>query len=314
MVIFNILILILLLSFSFQLVGVFANTHNLKASKIKKQLFDRQHVVKYASLMKNDDLELQLSFIDKLHIKYIERSGIRLKFPFFSIYWLFSINLITFVGVFYKFMPYLSNIITASIVAGLISYLPYIFLDLMGNFQSEKVRSEITAYTTSLRTWSNVNSDIVYIFEKASEDTKGMLGVHGKEMVMQIRNGLQPELGMNIMKVKVGNPYFDTFMLNISHAFSNTGDLIKLLYKLEREAFKLEQAFEKRKYRTLHDRIIIFGLMLTTLGIALNLIMFNEVIRNIYINTLGGQIVLTIVMGCFATGVYKMFKITEFNH
>lgn len=260
------------------------------------------------------DVEHKLSTLEMLHLKYIERSFVQKYIPFLGLKMLFTVSFIGFGYAFYALYPYLRNVLTCFLFSAIIAYIPFIVLEVMSNVQADKSRRDITAFLSGLRTWSNVKADIVYVFEKTSQETEGALGHHARAMVSQIKGGLDHKIALEIFRAKIGSPYFDMVILNISHAYTNQGDLTRLFAKLEKEAYRLEQGFNKRMYKTLHDRIMLSFLMGTTLLVALNLLVRNEAVRQIYISTPSGQVVLSISTMLFALGVYKQFKITEYKH
>ena len=212
------------------------------------------------------------------------------------------------------FMKIVYNIVTASILASILAAIPLMLLDLRAKIVSESARREVYSYVSALKAWSNVKSDIIYIFDKASQDAAGPLGNFSRQMVAQIRGGLPAEVALEILRLKVNNQYFDTLILNISQAFTNQGDLTKLLSNLEKEAFRLERAYNTRKIKTLMDRTMVFLLLMVTLTIAIYLLTTNESVRMMFVLKPSGQIVLAIASIIFALGVFMQFKITEFNH
>jgi len=259
-------------------------------------------------------IDVKMDALDKFHLKYVERPQLKQYFRFANVYLIILVMLIILIVSSILIVPIVGNIVTALVLGGIASSIPLMILDLMGKQMSEKARREVYNYISSLRTWSNVKSDILFIFEKASDDVIGPLSIHTKQMVVQIRNGLSADVALEILRLKVNNQYFDTFILNMTQAFQNQGDLTKLLSKLEKEAFSLEKAYNNRKFKTLVDRIQVFGLMIGTLVIAIYLIGTNESVRNAFVLTITGQLVFMVCTIAFAFGVFLQFKITDFDH
>lgn len=302
---------------------IFAKTVVESASKTR---LDRLRTTITNGLGKNTDIkyslysdsikgvDIKMDALDKFHLKYIERPQLKQYIPFANVYLIIVIMILILVFSSALIVPIVGNIVTALVLGGIASSIPLMILDLMGKQMSEKARREVYNYISSLRTWSNVKSDILYIFEKASDDVIGPLSTHTKQMVVQIRNGLSADVALEILRLKVNNQYFDTVVLNMTQAFQNQGNLTKLLSKLEQEAFSLEMAYNNRKFKTLADRIQVFGLMLGTLLVAIYLIGTNESVRNAFVLTMSGQLIFLICSIAFAFGVFLQFKITEFDH
>lgn len=262
----------------------------------------------------NKGVELKMDAIDKFHLLYIERTNLKQLIPFVNVYLIWLVMAITFFISFIILLKIVFNVITAAILASIVTSVPLMLLDLRGKQVSENSRREVYSFVSSLRTWSNVKSDIIYIFDKASQDSVGPLGIFSKQMVTQIRGGLPPEVALEILRLKVNNHYFDTLILNISQAFINQGNLTKLLINLEKEAFRLERAYNSRKMKTLMNRSMVFVLFITTLSMAIYLLTSNDSVRNMFVLKPSGQFVLIIASLVFAIGVFFQFKITEFNH
>lgn len=262
----------------------------------------------------NKGIEIKMDAIDKFHLMYIERTNLKQIVGFANVYlvWLAMITL--FFVSFIVLVKIVFSAVTATILAAIVASVPLMLLDLRAKHVSEKSRREIYSFVSSLRTWSNVKSDIIYIFEKASQDSAGPLGIFSKQMVTQIRGGLPPEVALEIFRLKVNNQYFDTLILNISQAFINQGDLTKLLINLEKEAFRLERAYNNRKMKTLLDRGMVFVLFISTLSIAIYLLTTSDSVRDMFVLRPSGQLVLTFASLAFAVGVFFQFKITEFDH
>lgn len=271
--------------------------------------------IKYSQFSSsNKGVEIKMDVIDKFHLKYIERTNLKQIIKFANVYLIWAVMAITFVVFFFIFVKIIYNMITAAILASIVSTVPIMILDIRAKQVSEKARREVYAFVSSLRTWCNVKSDIMYIFEKASQDSNGPLGIFAKQMVTQIRGGLPSEVALEILRLKVNNHYFDTLILNISQAFINQGDLAKLLINLEKEAFRLERAYNNRKIKTLMDRTMVFVLLIITLFVATYLLTTNDSVRNMFVLSPSGQGVLTLATIVFAVGVFIQFKITEFDH
>ncbi|MBE0451619.1 MAG: type II secretion system F family protein [Clostridia bacterium] len=275
----------------------------------KKSDFKYSH---YSDAFKG--IEVKMDWLDKFQLKYIERSNLKDVLPFANVQLLIVLLISIFVGSALIIFPILKSFLTSILFSFIFANIPLILLDLRSKQMSEKSRREIYGYVSSLRAWSHVQANILYIFEKASEDTLGVLSTYTKQMVAQIKSGLSAEMAMEILRMKVNNQYFDTVMLNMTHAFANQGDISSLLAKLESEASKLEKAYNQRKIKTLLDRTLVFGMMVGILIVLLMILAQNETARHLYIEEPSGRIVLTVASLIYTAGVMMLLKITNFEH
>ncbi|MBI9013847.1 MAG: type II secretion system F family protein [Clostridiales bacterium] len=289
------------------------NTKKLKNSFTDLLNKDREvNYNKYYSV--NRGVDVDMGKLDEMQMHFIERSNIKQYIPFMNLYLLLFILSMVFVISTVMMLPVVGNIITASILAAVVSSVPLMILDLLGKQMSERARRDLYTYISTLKSWANMKSDIVFIFDRTAQGVTGPLSSHTRQMVAQIKAGLPADVALELLRLKVNNQYFDTFILNISQAFDNQGDLVKLLAKLEKEAFKLEKAYNDRKIRTLLDRTLVFGFMIVTLIIAVSLLYGNETVRDTFVDTTGGQIVLALSTLVFALGIFLQFRITNFEH
>jgi len=314
-IIFDIGYLILFFILAREIVSSIDDSRVSKLRDAIKSNISRSTDIKYSHYsVSSKGIDIKMDAIDKFHLKYIERTDLKQLIKFANVYMIWLVMAIIFITSIILFIKIVYNIVTASILASILAAIPLMLLDLRAKIVSESARREVYSYVSALKAWSNVKSDIIYIFDKASQDAAGPLGNFSRQMVAQIRGGLPAEVALEILRLKVNNQYFDTLILNISQAFTNQGDLTKLLSNLEKEAFRLERAYNTRKIKTLMDRTMVFLLLMITLTIAIYLLTTNESVRMMFVLKPSGQIVLAIASIIFALGVFMQFKITEFNH
>lgn len=259
------------------------------------------------------NVKFEITLLERINFRYIERSNIKEIVPFASIYILIFISVSIFIFSMVYLLPSIRNLISATVLSGIMAIIPLMLLDLRAKAMSERARRDLFSFVSNLRIWAQTKSDLLYIFDKASQD-EGVLARYSGHLVAQIRKGLTEQQALEIFRMKVNNDYFDTFILNISHAFVNQGDIVKLLYKLEKEAARLEKAYNDRKIKTLLDRIMVIGLMIGTLMVAVYLLTGNDIVRRVYVDSFAGQVVLSVASIFFALGVALMTRVTKFNH
>jgi hypothetical protein len=311
----EILISIGILIFSIMLVS---SLFNQKVNQLRHTFTDilqQQREVNYSHYVNsNRGVQIEMNLLDKFQMKFIERTNMKHYISFMNVYIVIVIISVIFLFSTILIVPIVGNWITAIILGSIVASIPLLGLDLLSKSISERSRRDLYSYISTLRTWANVKADIIFIFSKVASDFDGPLAKHTEQMVTQLKSGLDPEIAMEILRMKVNNPYFDTFILNVTHAFTNQGDLVKLLSKLEKEAFRLERAYHDRKMKTLMDRVMVFGFMIVTLVLSLSLLAGNSSIRTVFVESSTGQVVLSVAFIAFAIGLFNQFKITSFEH
>jgi hypothetical protein len=265
-------------------------------------------------LNKDSSLHFEISTLDLWSLRFIERSYVKRFLPFMNIYILLVSMAIIFVLTYVFVIQVIPNILAVLIISGIMASIPIMILELLGKYMSDKARQDLYTYVATMHGFARTRSDINFIFSKTADSMSGPLSAHTKVMVAQIKGNLDPEIAMDLLKMKISNKHFDVFMLNMIEAYKNQGDLERLLSKLESEFFRLEEAYNSRKMKTLFDRNILLGFMLMTLVITMGMVTTNEKARYLFFETVPGQFVFSISSICFAIGMFWQFKITDFKH
>lgn len=282
-------------------------------SSVEELLKKQGEVDYYRIINSNRNVKFEITLLERINFRYIERSNIKEIVPFATIYILVFFCICIFLVSMTFLLPSIRNLISAVILSGIVAIIPLMLLDVRAKAMSERARRDLFSFVSNLRVWSQTKSDLLYIFDKASQD-EGPLARYSGHMVAQIRKGLSEQQALELFRMKVNNEYFDTFILNITQAFINQGDIVKLLFKLEREAARLEKAYNDRKIKTLMDRMMVLGLMIGTLAIAIFLLTGNDSVRRVYVDSFAGQVVLSVASVFFALGVALMTRVTKFDH
>lgn len=294
--------------------SVFSDTSKKFRDNFQKALSQNREINYRKYLNKGSSIHFEINTLDRWTLRFIERSYVKKYIPFLNIYIVLTMVVILFITVFSYVLNVIPNIIATITLSSIVASLPLLLLELLGKYMSEKARQDLYTYVSTMRSWAGVKQDIIFIFQKTAESLSGPLAAHTKAMVIQIRGNLDPEVAMEILKIKVSNKHFDTFILNMSETYRNQGDLLKLLEKLEREFYDLEEAFNSRKMKTLFDRNVLMIFMFFTLAITYGMISNNEGARALFFHTPVGQIVFSVCSLFFAIGVYWQFKVTDFKH
>ncbi len=265
-------------------------------------------------LNKGSSVQFEISTLDRWTLRFIERSYVKRFIPFMNIYILLTSITLLFILSYTYVVQLIPNLLAVLVVASIVASIPLLILELLGKHMSDRARQDLYTYVSTMHGFARTRSDINFIFLKTAEAMEGPLSNHTKVMVAQIKGNLDPEVAMEILKMKISNKHFDTFMLNMIEAYKNQGDLESLLGKLETEFFRLEEAYNSRKMKTLFDRNLLMAFMLVTLLVTIGMVTTNDKARYLFFNTFGGQVIFTISALCFAVGMFWQFKITDFKH
>ena len=260
--------------------------------------------------------EFKLKFIEdllfKIEIKYIEQSNIKKYIP--------GMNLKIFcmlMGLIFLVSQFIWLKITDSLLLGFlfslfISSFPFMGLDVMCHLNHQKIRSDISKMLSVLNRWYSIKEDLILAFEKTSQSNiSEPLKTYIRDFVIQVNKGLDINQAFFILERKVDSAFFRMFVLNISQAIKNRGDINTLLLNLENEAYVLEKEYSRRKFKTANDRIIIYIVMLSILLIGYKIIFINSKTGTFYMETPLGKILISIYFVFYLIGFIVSTGITK---
>lgn len=275
--------------------------------QVKKKLLKKSQ--KYSSIDAN------LKFIEKLDIKYIDKSGIKTYISKVNIFHIFFISGL-FIFIAFVLLNRVFDSLLSSVILGCVfGLIPFVILDIMGKHNSQKIRRYLPDFIAILYRWSTVKEDIVFSFEKSLESgIREPLRTYVKEFVIQINRGMDVDFALEIMDYKVDNEHFTTFINNIKFAYKSRGNIPTLLHKLEGEAYKLEEEFNRRKISTFHDRIIINICLLCVLFFSYLFMKLNPEVLSFYTNNPKGKGLMIIFSILYLAAFWISTGITKFNY
>ncbi len=259
-------------------------------------------------------ITVKMSMIDKVELFLIDKSNIRRFIPFMNFYVLLFISLLVFVVSYIFIYGFLKFSVSSFIIAGIFFFIPSIVLEIMGLYNSDYTRRKLGYFISIIRQWIDVKEDIIYAFEKSIPPLGEPLKSYIRDTTVQVRRGMDPQDALTILQMKIGNPQFTDFILNIRQNIKYRGNLKILLSKMEEQFYKLEQEFNRRKISTFWDKIYIVIAMILVIIIAFLLIKSNPKALNFYTNTMQGKLYLTLFAILYSIGFYIMTTISRFKH
>lgn len=258
---------------------------------------------------------VKLSFTEKIELYLIDKSNIRRYIPFMNTHTLLLVCFIIFIVSFQPFFRLLLFAPSAFILSTVISLIPVFILDLIGRYNSEKVRRKLAEFISVLNRWCSVKEDIFYAFEKSLDSGIGEpLNTFIRDMVIQVNRGINPLDALGILQMKVDNSQFKDFVINIKQNIKHRGNLKKLLDNLEDQFYKIEEEFNRRKISTYRDRLTVYFIMFLVLFTGYLFLKVNPEVENFYLGTIQGKMLITVFCLLYALGFYLTLGIGRFKY
>lgn len=254
------------------------------------------------------------NLFERLELLYIEKSNIKHYVPFMNIYILMGVIVLLFVIAYQPVNSMLRFFPSSAVISGIISMVPLFALDLLSRYNSEAVRKMLSEYISVLNRWCSVKEDIMYAFEKSLSSNIGEpLHTFIRDMVIQVNRGMDSSDALEMLQAKIDNAQFRDFIVNIKWSLRNRGDIIKLLTNLENQFYKIDEEYNRRNISTYKDRLLIYFIMFAVLITAYFFINFTPQIRDFYLTTVEGKLLLMVFSGMYALGFYLTTGITKFK-
>ena len=255
-----------------------------------------------------------LSLTDRLELLYIEKSNIRHYIPVMNIYILIMIIFLLFLIALKPVNSLLRFLPTSVVISGMISMTPLFALDLLSRHNSETVRKRLSEYISVLNRWCSVKEDIMYAFEKSLDSNVGEpLYTFIRDMLIQVNRGMDTSNALDMLQMKVDSPQFRDFIVNIKLSLQHRGDIIKLLTNLENQFYKIDEEYNRRRISTYKDRLLLYFILFGVLATAYFFLNFTPQIRDYYLHTMNGKLLLMVFSGMYALGFYLTTGITKFR-
>ncbi|NJD02985.1 MAG: hypothetical protein FIA99_10425 [Ruminiclostridium sp.] len=260
-------------------------------------------------------ITIKMNVAERIELFLIDKSNIRHYLPFIN----FNTLVLLMICIFVLIIKPLYNIFifmpSAIVISLLFALAPLLILDLMARYNSENVRRRLAEFISILNRWCAVREDLFYAFEKCADSGVGEpLKTFIRDMVIQVKRGIEPTEALDMLQLKVDNLQFRDFIINVKQNIRHRGDILKLLNNLENQFYKIEEEYNRRRISTYRDRMLTYFVMFAVLFIAYFFIKLNPQVENFYLYTLQGKSLLTFFSILYAAGFYLSFGIMKFNH
>lgn len=280
--------------------------NNMRSESEKKVLSDS---------IKISSFKVKESLLSELESNLIYKSGIFRKFKFISIELVIVVSIVSFI--FIDYLMILSfGFKMYSFIPGLLGFiLPFMILDMIRKYNSQKSRVLLVNFISSIYRWSSVKEDIVFCFEKTLQMGIGKpIDSYIHEFLIQVNGGMSTIKALDIFSEKVDNDFFRTFIINIKHSVKCKGDLLKLLGNLEQEAYKIEEEFDRRKISLFKDKLMIYGIMFIVIFVFYFQLKTNTRVANFYLSSLVGSVLLTFYSLLFIVGLIMSLDLNKVEY
>lgn len=255
-----------------------------------------------------------MNLLERIELLYIEKSNIKHYLPFMNVYILMLSILLIFITVYRPVYSLLEFFPSSAVISGILSISPLFALELLSKYNAETIRRKLSEYISVLSRWCAVKEDIIYAFEKSLVSNIGEpLKTFIRDMVIQVNRGMDPCEALDILQMKVDDPQFRDFIINIKLSIRHRGDIIKLLSNLENQFYKIDEEYNRRRISTYKDRMLIYFIMFAVLGVAYFFIRMSPQVGSFYLDSVLGKLLLMVFSGMYAFGFYLTAGITKFR-
>lgn len=253
--------------------------------------------------IKISSFKVKKNILGDIEENLIYKSGIFRKLPYLTIEIIISISISLFILIDYLMIRSFGFKIY-SFIPGILGFVvPFLLLDLLRKYNSQRSRILLVNFISSIYRWSSIKEDIVFCFEKTMQMGVGKpIDNYIHEFLIQINGGLSTIKALDIFSEKVDNEFFRTFIINIKHSVKCKGDLVKLLGNLEKEAYKIEEEFDRRKISLFKDKLVLYFVMFLVIFVFYFQLKTNVRVAKFYLSTVVGSILLTIYSILFIIG------------
>lgn len=281
--------------------------------RINRHYYEKRLQSEVKKYTRNASVKMTLQ--EKAELFLIDKSNIRHYIPIMNFNMLFVICACIFLAALKPVYKIVYFVPTTLIVSLLFSLVPLLILDIMGRYNSEKIRKRLAEFISVLNRWCAVKEDIFYAFEKSLDSGIGEpLRTFIRDMTIQVKRGIDPLEALEILHFKVDNTQFRDFVVNVKQNIKSRGDIRKLLTNLESQFYKIEEEYNRRKISTYRDRLLLYIVMFAVLFVGYSFFKSNPQVENFYLGTTFGKSLLMLFTVLYALGLYMSMRITRFKY
>ncbi len=258
---------------------------------------------------------IKMNLMERVELFLIDKSNVRHYLPFLNFTTLVLLMICIFAAIIKPLYSILEFLPSAAVISLIFAFVPILLLDLLARYNSENVRRKLVEFISILNRWCTVREDLFYAFEKSADSGIGEpLKTFIRDMVIQVKRGIEPTEALDMLQLKVDNLQFRDFIINIKQNIRHRGDILKLLNNLETQFYRIEEEYNRRKISTYRDRMLTYFIMFAVLFIAYFFIKTNPQIEHFYFYTFQGKALLTFFSILYAAGFYLSLGIMKFKH
>lgn len=229
-----------------------------------------EDLLKYYDKNKKVKLKSKINIFHKINIK-LDKAGIKRNILINPIT-LIIISIFSFVIVYFFVFNYL-KIITLSLIVSIPSILiPFIVINFIGNYKSEKIEKIFPNFLLQLKNYTRINNDIIYAMREVQ--TIDPLQTYINTFLIEINSGIKFEKSIQNLKEKIDIEIFRNFFSNLEHCYLYGGSFTDLIDKSYKMINEIQKEKDARIQETKSARMVLFIL------IFLNLFVYISNIKN----------------------------------
>lgn len=264
--------------------------YNVKIKKIHDK-----HIDLYQYINQSDhSFQYRMGYLSRLSLHYIYRSNLNYWVKGMNIYWLLGVSFVSYmiavVGLFHIF----SSLFPSLMIGGYFLLCPFVIIEWICRRNSLKIRQQYTHFISYLHRWVLINDNILYGIEKTLESDIGQpLASYLKAFLHQVRLGMDIGEALELLRIKANNEWFSIFIYNLQQVLRSRGDVVCLIANLEKEAYKLEEEFTRRKVSTYKERLVVNITFFMILLVGYYMLKSNPIVAQFYLDTILGRNLMT---------------------
>lgn len=231
-----------------------------------------------------------------------------------------SVYLLLFVMIFLMLIGFIviydwTHLMASSVLMGLMfGLIPLMILDIIAQYINKQLTLEVSKWISILTRWATVKEDIYYCFEKSQDQIQGPLKQYVSQFLLQSKYTGQMNDAFEQFIDSTQHVMLRNLVINLQQAAQCQGDLVGLLERLEEESYEIFGESEKRSSETYFDKLAVCFSILCVFLMTIVVFLIHEPMRNYYLLTSFGQVMLTVFSLLFCLGVYIATKISAFNY
>lgn len=262
-------------------------------SKINKYINDKNELY-YKEFLKKYEKSKKIKITEKFNLKYkinilLDKADIEQNIFINTVSLLlysFICFLITYIVIFNVF-----KILSLALIIALpCFFIPFIVLNLIASYKSEKMEKVFLNFLLQLKNYTQISNDVIGALKNV--ETIEPLKSYIDKFNLEINSGIKFETAMEHLKEKISVIKFKEFFANLQYCYIFGGNFATLIDKSYQTIQELQKEKNRRKQETQSARIVLLILMLLNIFVYMNFVKNDYENYMIMKNSFVGNIIL----------------------